>query len=394
MNLLQDILTYIRRIIKTVNNDQISDNLLIDYVNRFWLMDIQAEMQLFDFKTTYQFQTVPGISQYNMPMYDVQVQPGGQNIAPFPVYQGFMAPARVNGIDVPFYTQRSQFYDLWPNYSNNLSPTLLGDGTSGPYTFSLPYSPVIPGHVDMAGIIATGINADPIYGTDLNTSVPVTSTYSSVYITATGADGRNIVVADSGQFLANSTDGDIYGLLMTPGNAPNGNLPLPNGGALPTRYDMTQNTINYNTGVVTNLYFPVAIPDGANINTQCYWFLPGLPRAILFENNTLTLRNPPDKQYLVSLETYLTPAAFLTTAQAVPFGYMCEFIARGAARKILVDTMDTEQFQFYEQMYLEQKMLVWKRSQRQFTATRTQTIYSQSGFGNANSNGLYGVGAI
>ncbi|CAB4164638.1 hypothetical protein UFOVP816_56 [uncultured Caudovirales phage] len=394
MNLLSDIITYMRRIIKTPNGDQISDNLLIDYINRFWLMDVQAEMQLFDFKTKYQFQTTPGISQYNMPMYDVQVQPGGQNIAPFPVYQGFMAPAKVNGIDVPFYTQRGQYFDLWPNYSNSLAPTILGNGTAGPYTINLSYSPVVPGHVDIAGIIATGVNNDPIYDSDLNLLVPVTSTYSSVYITATGADGRNIVVADSGQFLANTTDGDIYGLLMTPGNAPNGNIPLPNGGSLPTRYATNQNTINYNTGTITNLYFPVSIPDGANINTQCFWFNPGLPRAILFENNIITIRNPPDKQYLIELDAYLTPAAFLSTSQAIPFAYMCEYIARGAARKVLSDTMDTEQFAFYEKFYIEQRELVWKRSQRQNTATRTQTLYSQSGFGNANSNGLYGTGAI
>jgi hypothetical protein len=55
---------------------------------------------------------------------------------------------------------------------------------------------------------------------------------------------------------------------------------------------------------------------------------------------------------------------------------MCEYIARGAARKILADTGDTEQFMFYEPLFKEQETLVWKRSQRQFTATRTCTIFS------------------
>jgi hypothetical protein len=56
---------------------------------------------------------------------------------------------------------------------------------------------------------------------------------------------------------------------------------------------------------------------------------------------------------------------------------MSEYIARGAARKILSDTGDIEQFQFYEPLFREQEMLVWKRSQRQFTATRTPTIFSE-----------------
>ena len=74
---------------------------------------------------------------------------------------------------------------------------------------------------------------------------------------------------------------------------------------------------------------------------------------------------------------------------------MAEYIARGAARKLLSDNGDIEQFQFYEPLFREQESLVWKRSQRQFTATRTETIYSGSGSGhNGGNNGLYGGGGI
>src|SRR5580693_9032598 len=98
MNLLQDIVTYVRRIIKSPSNATITDNLIIDYINRFWIMDVDARLQLFDLKTNYTFQTTPGIAQYNMPLYNVQTEPGSQVIASFPVYQGFMMPAFVNGI--------------------------------------------------------------------------------------------------------------------------------------------------------------------------------------------------------------------------------------------------------------------------------------------------------
>ncbi len=105
----------------------------------------------------------------------------------------------------------------------------------------------------------------------------------------------------------------------------------------------------------------------------------------MYFNNTLTLRSPPDQQYLVELDAYLTPAAFLDTSAAISFGYMAEYIARGAARKILSDTGDVEQFQFYEPLFREQELLVWKRSQRQWTANRTETIYS-----NGFNSGLFG----
>lgn len=82
---------------------------------------------------------------------------------------------------------------------------------------------------------------------------------------------------------------------------------------------------------------------------------------------------------------------FLNGSNAIEFGYMSEYIARGAARKILSDTGDMEQMQFYEPLFLEQEQLVWKRSQRQWTSTRTQTLYSQGsnqwGIGNGGMGG-------
>ena len=89
----------------------------------------------------------------------------------------------------------------------------------------------------------------------------------------------------------------------------------------------------------------------------------------------------------MELDCYLTPAAFLNTSQAFAFGYMSEYIARGAARKILSDTGDTESFMFYEPLFREQENLVWKRSQRQYTTTRTGTIFSETQ-GQTNVNNI------
>jgi len=344
-------------------------------------MDVDARMQLFDLKTKYQFQTTPTVDKYNMPLYNVQTE-GGQSVASYPVYQGFLGPAYINGIPVGFQTQKQSFFRNWPNLVQNLPAVSIGDG-GNTYTLQVPILPNNPtppnpplssllrGHVDLLGIISTGNNVDPIFATIINTGIPTTSIESAVYVYSTDANGNNIIVQDSGQFLlAGGINYPNYGLLMQPGNAPTGNL------ALTGTYSTTVNTINYLTGVI-NVTFPAAIPAGMNIGVQCYFFQTGLPREILFNNNCLTLRNPPDKQYLVELDAYLSPAAFLSTSQAMPFGYMTEYLARGAARKILSDTGDVEQFMFYEPLFREQELLVWKRSQRQLTSTRTETIYSQ-----------------
>ena len=352
--------------------------MIIDYINRFWIMDVDARMQLFDLKKKYEFQTTPGVDKYNMPLYDLQTQPGNQTIGMYPVYQGFLGPAYINGVQVAFYTQENQFYNVFPNIVQNLQVVGVGDGTTGPYNLNLPIlsnsTPINPpvqglirGHVDMSGIIATGNNIDPPLGNTLSTGIiPSTSITAGIYITSTDSTGANVIIQDSGQFLTGNVN---YGLLMNSGNAPFGYSSLGN-------YDTSTNTVNYLTGEI-NVTMPVAIPAGVNINVQCYYFETGLPRAILFYNNVIHLRVPPSTQYRVELEGYLSPSAFLNSAQALQFGYMAEYIARGAARKILSDIGDVEQFQFYEPLFLEQEALVWKRSQRQFTSTRTPTIYSQ-----------------
>jgi len=395
LNLLSDIITYIRRIIKSPSNADISDNLIIDYINRFWIMDVDARIQLFDLKTKYQFQTTPGVDQYNMPLYSVQTEPGSQTIGMYPVYQGFLGPAYINGIQVPLQTQKNAFFSVWPNVVQNLTVVATGDGTAN-YNINIgllgnPGSPLNPpinallrGHVDISGVIATGNNVDPPLGSTINLSIPTTSIFPAVYFTAIGANGANVVVSDSGQFL---TSNQNYGMLMAPGAAPFGNTALSGG------YSTTLNTINYLTGEA-NVTFPVNIPSGANINAQVYFFQTGLPRAILFYNNTLTLRSPPSQSYLVELDAYLSPAAFFSTDQSVQFGYMSEYIARGAARKLLSDTGDVEQFQFYEPLFREQEMLVWKRSQRQWTNNRTETIYSMGIGQGLNTSGNIGNGNI
>lgn len=377
MQLLSDIITYVRRIVKTPSNASLTDALIIDYINRFWLMDVQARLQMFDFKTKYQFETIPQICDYNMPMYQVQSEPGSPEIAPYPVYQGFTGTAYVNGIQVPLYVQRDPFWKIWPNYLQALTTVAVGDGVTTTFTFNVPFFPAIPGHVDMTGIIYNFSNSgainDPIFASQVpnsggNPIIPYTSIYPGVFITYQNANGSTVTVTDSGVFLSTATNNQLTGILIQATDADFNVSPL--------GYSLLVNSkVNYITGRVdvTFLSPPAA---GTNIQVQSYFYQQGLPRAILFYNNCLTIRPPPDIPYLIELDAYLTPAAFLSTAQAIQFGYMCEYIARGAARKILSDVGDVEQFQFYEPMFREQELLVWKRSQRQFTSQRTGTIYS------------------
>lgn len=399
MNLLRDIITYVRRIVKSPSDADLSDNLIIDYINRFLIHDVNARLELFDLKTTYQFQTRPGFDKYNMPLYDlVDVSPDDPDnndfdVSFYPVYQGFMDPIYINGVQAAFNTRQDNFYLNRQYVMQNQVQVATGDGTSGPYTINLPVQPnatdtvnppfngIIRGHVDISGVISRNVNTDPILLDVPDVDVPVTSTHAAVYITSTDENNNNVVVSDSGQFLASDSH---YGLLINPGKAPRGNT------ILTGDYTTSLNTVNYVTGVA-KLNFPVSIPTGRSINAQCFFFTSGLPRSVLFYNNTITLDHPPDRQYLVEMTAYLTPTAFLNSTQAIPFAYMSEYIARGAARKFLSDTKDEEQFNFYEPFFREQELLVLKRSDRQFTATRRQNIYSNGHNYNYGNYGNYNI---
>ena len=374
MNTLNDVINYVRRIVKTSSNEAVQTNLIIDYINRFWLMDMSLRVELFDLKTKYQFLMTPGIVSYNMPLYQVQEEPGEQSIAPFPVYQGFLAPIIVNGIQVPFYTQRTLFYRNWTNYPQPVEQVATGDGNTQTFAFNISYNPLIPANVDITGIQATGAVLDPIFAADGNLieTIPVTSVTSQIFISYTSADGQNVVVADSGQFYSGGNDGHLRGLLMLKGLAPYGNQSLGS-------YAYNQNIVDYNDGFIS-----VTFPE-VPIQVQCFSIQQGIPTSSLYYNNQLTFLAPPDKAYLVETDCYLTPAAFLSTDQAVPFGYMAEYIARGAARKMLSDTGDVEQFAFYELLFREQENLVLRRSSRTKTSTPTPNIFNQ-GLGNINQS--------
>lgn len=370
MNVLQDVINYIRRIVKTPNNAVLSDALIIDYINRFYIMDMDARIQLFDYKTRYAFNTTPLVDQYNMPYYGLNGYPAqtepGATIAPYPVYQNFLPSAYVNGIEMPLMNDRESFFRVWPNYLQAMNPVALGNG-GVTYTFQLPYQPALRGHIDPLGEIAHYNNSSYVPDTVDSTVMP-SSIFAAVYINAIDINGNPLNVQDSGFFFASDAN---QGLLT---------------GDCTTSWAVgATNCVNYLTGQV-NVTFTRSVADQSNIVAKCYFFQPGMPRSLLYYNNVLTLRPPPNSSYLIELDAYLSPAAFFNSGNALPFAYMAEYIARGAARKMLSDTGDVEQFAFYEPLFREQEQLVWKRSQRINTSTRTNTIFSslsgQSPFSN------------
>lgn len=331
---VSDIITWVRRIIKAPSTQSISDQTILDYLNRFISYDVPGRVQLFDLRRQYTFETQANVFEYQFPIN---------------TYSLVRPPVYVDGIIMDFTQSTAIFYGLFPELVQNAQP-LLGDGTPGPYTTTFAGLPIIPGFVDDLG------NREPY-----------------VFITMVDSGGVQHYIVDSGYYnsigegILIETDATfqiVEGDELTPTSGP----PYTGGG---------NGVINYTTGVAT-WSFDEDVPSGSPINTQTSSFAPGLPRMCLFYNNTFKLFPIPDRPYKVQMDCYVSPAQFLTTADAVPFAWMSEYFARGTARKILADTGDVDQFNFYEPLFKEQENLVLRRTTRQNGTQRTPTIFSQS----------------
>lgn len=328
MTLLSEVITWVRRIIKTSSAQVISDGTIQEYINRFYTNDMPARIQLFELKRQYSFETIPNIYEYQFP-YDN--------------YQLIQPPVYCDGVQIGFYQSNQQFYQIYPELVQNQIP-LEGDGTVGPYNFTLPQVPFLRGFTDDLG------NFQP-----------------RVFITATDTNGDLLYVVDDGEGVLNQVDSTFQTIIV------------PDVGL-----------VNYVTGDV-GCVFNNNIDAGSDIESQVVPYQAGTPRFCLFFNNIIKLFPVPSRQFNMLFDAYVTPAAFLISSESVPFAYMAEYIARGAARKILSDNGDESQIAFYEPFFREQENFVLRRTTRIQGSQRTPTIYNQTG-GNGgyyNYNNLF-----
>jgi len=406
--ILADIITYVRRIIKQPNNQDISDATIQDYVNRFYVYDMPARIQLFDLKTQYLLELQPNVDQYNAP---ITILPGG---AVVPTYNIFETPAFIDGYKIVWQQDQESFSRLFPNLMQN-NYQQNGSGSSGPYTFTISNGPLVQGHIDQniqppftlsssitnvtqatqavvtavntfsvgqlvtfAGVLGmTQLNGNTYQVVNANAAAFTINIDSTAFTAYTGAGTASIVVTSQGLLTSKVyvTAIDSNGTLNIAQDSP---LSSTSGSLI--QYDANYiaqvvGSINYLTGLVS-VTFLNSIPATSEINSQSIPYSAGRPQAVLFYDNTFTFRPIPSQPFLFQCNAYYTPAAFLATGNSVPYRWMAEYIARGTARKILTDYGDAEQIAFYEPFFREQENFVLRRTTRQNSVTRTSTIYT------------------
>lgn len=292
-------------------------------------------LQLFELKRQYTFSTQRNIFMYQAPFY---LDENGMNTG-VPMYQTFRPPVYADGIEMGFYESNDQFYRIFPELVQNTVP-FQGNGTGGPYITRLSRVPILRGFTDDLG------HLEPY-----------------VFVSYVDGTGKQIYAVDDGKGKLIETD-----KFFQPGLIPD-----------------EAGNVNYVTGEM-DFTFNQVVPEGNDITIQTSPFSSGFPRLMQFFNNIFKLYPVPSRPYKIQVDANITPAQFLDSASSVPFAYMSEYLARGAARKILTDNADYEQFAFYEPLFREQENLVLRRTTRQRAVERTPTIFSGQVFANPYVN--------
>jgi hypothetical protein len=352
---LSQIQQVVRFLTKSPSANQLSDNFINDQVNNFILYDFPNAVKLFDLRKTVTWYCEPYIDTYQT---DNTVIPVTNPLYNFKQkYVAVEPPVYVAGYRAGYYQSREQFYGEWPQI-DSIIQIAVGDGATT----------VFAGYINGA--------PQPPAGPGVNVAQPFLQ--NNVLISSIDTNGNGIAIIDS---PINSLTGNLV-----PALGPNSLPPL--------------GTINYITGAYTlNTGAPLGqIPAlGAPINAQVYYYVPSRPLCVLWFDDEFILRPVPDQPYQINLEVYAQPTALLEDPNAMPdIWQWWQYIAYGAARKVLQLRFDYDSLALIEPEFLRQQSLVLTKTVMQNTTQRVQTIYSQQdnmggGWGNWNGYGQSGI---
>lgn len=239
--------------------------------------------------------------------------------------------AWIAGYRLGWFQDDSLFYGRWPKVQQ-VQQIAVGNGTVGPYTGTIPSIPFLRAQINAAGVVQQ----------------------SEVLITATNST-QNLIAQDT-SFLNNV--GTLSG----------------------TNIDSVNSFVNYVTGQF-QIKYTVVVPNGTVINAQVVPYAPTRPLDILFANYQFTLRPVPDNVYQVQMWAYKKPSDILA-GQSPELNEWWQYIAYGAALKVFADFPDPESKAQCREDFEEQKLLVQRRTLKQISNQRANTIFSAPDRGN------------
>lgn len=95
------------------------------------------------------------------------------------------------------------------------------------------------------------------------------------------------------------------------------------------------------------------------------------PENILYYNNQLVFRGPPDQTYEVKIAAYKVEAELSGASDVIENDYFWRYVAYGAALDIFSDYGEMDQYQKYYPVFRRYRSLVYARTNQQLMSQRT-----------------------
>lgn len=334
LSTLQNIRVKIRRLTRSPSTAQLTDAQIDDYINNFYLFDFPEELRTNTLDGTFTFYSQPFIEEYTQ-----TTNPALADTALFRFldrFTSFGPPAYCQGRALTWSQSLEEFSSLYPQ---QMVTQLIGTGNGSITHFS---------------------------GTVISANVPIIA--GNVIISSINAEGQGITVVDKPTISTSVPNAGYYnpfGFLYSPNDF---NTPI--------------GTINYIDGSF-DVVFPVAPDAGVPVTVQVQPYTPSIPDTIYFDGQSFHLRPVPKQVYQIIIKAQLIPTQLFDSADNPAICQWWQYIAYGAAIKVLQDRLDLDTVQLLMPEYKRQESLVERSTIVQLSSQRTRTIYSQVG-------GVYG----
>lgn len=324
LSTLEQIKKKVRRLTASPSINQLTDEDLEEYIDTFYDQDIPSALKLWNLQDTVQIYTQVNEEQY---IFDTTL------------YKDIVKPLYIDGREAFYSQSEAEFYRMYPKITQEYSGS-AGDGTAGPYSFTLSALTVMK------------------------------RTFTASVVDSTG---NTLVVYDSPQIIDNTT-GD---LIDSTDNA------------------TIRGTVNYVTGAVS-ITWSSNIPTTQTIKVKYVPYTAARPDGILFFNNKIILRPVPDEVYRLDITVYRRPSTLLSANNHADSNEPIvadwwQYIAYGAAIKILQERQDMDSVANHYPEFQKQESLIMYRKAKQLSQQRTGTIYAQQAEDLQGNTRYYGI---
>lgn len=337
----------VRNLTGRPSTNQLSNNDLDDYINHFYMEDLIANLELFEFDNEFIFQTTENVESYdNVPRNFVVTDSAFINGDPLRVFKDW----------------DTFFFEFAREYVTRESVG-TGDGSTNPITGTLNKTPVAP----------EGMTFDD--DTEIftpNNKIKITSITNADPAVITSEDAHGLTTGDKVQIQGidvpqgyepsegdkksmasiNNTITTITSLTSTTfelDDVDSSSLSEYVSGGEVIPISITRLTGDKGgTGSVTlsdgtfSLSFNTAPSDGQDVRANYEVYSTGKPDGMLFYGDELFVRPVPDGTYQIRLLISERPAPLINATDSLPENSWGKYIAYGTAIDILMDAGQDE----------------------------------------------------